>query len=590
VNRGQGLLGRLRQGGPQDEAVLEAQRTHAKNLKDPEFLAEALNRLGPGKQLTLHELWPATEIELPNGLRVTARSKKESGRFTKPLEPEVLEWLGSLQAGDVFYDIGANCGTLTLAAAAMHGDAIKIVAIEPGYANFESLARNLSHNGMLGYVTPLQVALLDRTRLEPINYYASTAAGTSLHAVGRPVDHEDNEFTPVETQMVPAFALDELIERLDLPAPTHVKVDVDGAEGPLLEGAVATLAGGTISELMIEIVDHDRAGTRLEQTRSFLERHGFGLVDTLAHNPGSTESFVADHLFRRSASAVPKAPAAQPTAPAPGPTEPAPEKPAPAARAWLPGGRLRAARNEAARHQRAAQRSRAKLERQSTELQALRTSYYLVGARKKLDLRELDGFSDIARSVIEAGRTGMSYDRLYTLWQAVEAAPDAPAIEIGAYKGGSARFIAEALQAHDRTPAFYVCDTFQGHAQTDAEVDTAHHETGKFEDISVESTMEYLSGYPALEMVVGDIAETAAGLPEQSYGLVHLDVDVYPTTAFCLRHFAPRLAPGALMVIDDYGYTTCPGVKQAADEFVAELPEFRLWHLLTGQALLSRRS
>jgi O-methyltransferase len=262
----------------------------------------------------------------------------------------------------------------------------------------------------------------------------------------------------------------------------------------------------------------------------------------------------------------------------------------------LRGGRLRTARNEAAARERAAHRARAKLERQTesmtrmkAELEAMRASYYLIGARKKLDLEALDGFSDIARSVMEDGRTGMSYDRLYTLWQAIEAAPpDAPAIEIGAYKGGSARFIADALKAHGRTPALYVCDTFSGHADTDAEIDTSHHEAGKFEDTSADAVAAYLSGYPTLELLVGDIAETSAQLPEQTYGLVHLDVDVYPTTVFCLRHFAPRLAPNAVMVIDDYGYITCPGVKRAADEFVAEFPEFRLWHLLTGQAVLSR--
>jgi len=261
-----------------------------------------------------------------------------------------------------------------------------------------------------------------------------------------------------------------------------------------------------------------------------------------------------------------------------------------------PVARLKAAREEAAKQERTAQRTLVKLERQQErlagvqgELDELRRSYHLSGVAKKLDLREMDGFSEIADEIVAAGRTGMNYDRLYTLWQAVRAAPpDTPAIEIGSYLGGSARFISEAFQAHGRTPRLYVCDTFAGHAETDQAIDTSHHDSGKFEGVSAEATAEYLSSYPALEIVVGDIVETSARLPDEPFGLVHLDVDVYPTTAFCLRFFAPRLADNALMVIDDYGYVTCPGVKQAADEFVAEFPEFRLWHLLTGQALLSR--
>jgi predicted O-methyltransferase YrrM len=261
---------------------------------------------------------------------------------------------------------------------------------------------------------------------------------------------------------------------------------------------------------------------------------------------------------------------------------------------------LRNARKEAAIQERAAQRALQKLAREREEfterlarakgeLDELRKSYHFSSAAKKLDLRKLPGFAEIAAPVVADGRTGMNYDRLHTLWQAVRAAPpDEPVIEIGTYLGGSARFISTALMAAGRTPRFYVCDTFAGHAHTDAEIDTSHHGAGKFENTTAAATAAYLEGYPALEMVVGDIVETSGQIPEDTFGLVHLDVDVYPTTDFCLRYFAPRLADGAIMIIDDYGFVTCPGVKRAADEFVAEFPEFRLWHLLTGQAMLTR--
>ncbi len=153
---------------------------------------------------------------------------------------------------------------------------------------------------MLGFVIPLQIALLDRTGLEPINYYKSTAAGTSLHSVGRAVDHEDKEFTPVETQVVPAYRLDDLLEVLKLPEPTHVKIDVDGTEGPLLQGATNTLARGSIRELLVEIVDHDREGTRLASVRGLLESHGYERAETFRHHEKDGSSFVADHLFRHS--------------------------------------------------------------------------------------------------------------------------------------------------------------------------------------------------------------------------------------------------------------------------------------------------
>ncbi|MGI9111671.1 MAG: TylF/MycF/NovP-related O-methyltransferase [Gaiellaceae bacterium] len=231
----------------------------------------------------------------------------------------------------------------------------------------------------------------------------------------------------------------------------------------------------------------------------------------------------------------------------------------------------------------------AERDRLAGEVAELGRSYYLSGARKKLDLRELPGFSQIACRIATEGRAGMHYDRLYTLWQAVRAAPDAAIVEIGVYRGGSAKFIAETLRQAGRTPRVYACDTFRGHASTDA-IDGGHHTLEKFLDTSSEEVGEYLSSYPNLELLVGDIEETSARLADERFGFVHVDVDVYGATSFCLRFFAPRLAPGAVIVVDDYGFVTCPGAKQAVDEFITENGGFRLFHLLTGQAILFRIS
>lgn len=294
------LLGRLqRRVGDAGHDVERVDAVTEVSATDVDQLVKALNSLSAKKQTAVYESWAGPEIKLADGVAVTVRSTKERRRFIRPVDDKVLEWFRGFDAGDVFYDVGANCGSLTLAAAGMHRGRISIVAIEPGFANFESLARNLSQNGMLGFVIPLQIALLDRTRLEPINYYRSTSAGTSLHAVGRPVDYEDNEFTPVETQVVAAYTLDDVIDALELPEPTYVKIDVDGSECPLLQGATKTLARGNIKELLVEIVDHDREGTRLASVRSLLASHGYEPAEISVHHKGDSASFVADHLFRR---------------------------------------------------------------------------------------------------------------------------------------------------------------------------------------------------------------------------------------------------------------------------------------------------
>jgi len=201
----------------------------------------------------------------------------------------------------------------------------------------------------------------------------------------------------------------------------------------------------------------------------------------------------------------------------------------------------------------------------------------------------LPDFAPIARRLMDEGRIGMHFDRLYTLWQAVTAAPDAPAVaEVGSYKGGSSKFIAETLRTLGRAPRFYVCDTFAGHARVDREIDGVSDDGG-FKDTSAESVAAYLAEYPNVQIVVGDIFESSARLAgETAFGFVHIDVDVYPPTAFCLDFFSTRLAPGAWMVVDDYGVVTCPGAQKAVDDFVRDHPTFSKVHLLTGQALVFR--
>jgi O-methyltransferase len=229
------------------------------------------------------------------------------------------------------------------------------------------------------------------------------------------------------------------------------------------------------------------------------------------------------------------------------------------------------------------------LERRHADLQA---SYYLSGWKKKVDIASVPGFGELAAQVKAEGQAGMNLDRLYTLWQAVQRAPEhAPIVEVGAYRGGSAKFIAEAFRWRGLTPAFFVCDTFRGHARIDEVLDLPRHKVGgKFLGTSSAQVAAYLAPHANVQLVVGDIMETApqALAAESRFGLVHVDVDVYPPTEFCLRYFAPRLAPGAWLVVDDYGFTTCPGAKKAVDDFIAGHPGFSMLHLLTGQAIVFR--
>ena len=223
--------------------------------------------------------------------------------------------------------------------------------------------------------------------------------------------------------------------------------------------------------------------------------------------------------------------------------------------------------------------------------QAREYEYYWREAFKRIDIRQVMPFGEVAARVIRDGRTYLNVDRLYTIWQAVGWLPSAAraVAEVGVYRGGSAWFIAEALRRAHREMPFYVCDSFQGHVEVDESLDGVHRPGVQFTRVKAEKVAKYLRSFPFIRLQVGDVRETAPVFESESaFGFVHIDVDVYPITRFCLEFFGPRMVPGGVMVMDDYGTTTCQGVTSAVDEFATANPGFRVLHLLTGQAVVTK--
>lgn len=219
--------------------------------------------------------------------------------------------------------------------------------------------------------------------------------------------------------------------------------------------------------------------------------------------------------------------------------------------------------------------------------------YYVSGFSKKLDVRDdwSAPFGEVADRILSSGGTLLGHDRLYTLWQAVRnvAHLGSPIVEVGVWRGGSTAFIAEAQGHFNKPGSIYSFDTFGGHPRVDPEKDPGHIANHPRSSVNLTDVKAYLGRYPVVRILAGDITETAAAIPDRPIAMMHLDVNIYPATRFCLDEFVPRLEPDGLIVVDDYGVTSCPGVKAAVDEFLAEDKTVVAMHLLTGQALLYRR-
>lgn len=57
------------------------------------------------------------------------------------------------------------------------------------------------------------------------------------------------------------------------------------------------------------------------------------------------------------------------------------------------------------------------------------------------------------------------------------------------------------------------------------------------------------------------------------FSFVHFDLDLYEPTIEGLKYFYPKINKGGVLIFDDYPFKTCPGVKDAVDEFFSDKSE-----------------
>ena len=248
----------------------------------------------------VEELKSGAHYQNENGLRFSLESVSEYKRAKKSRaqhEP-LVTWLASFGPNDVFFDVGANIGGLSLMAAQLQGGRVPIVAFEPAFDSYAALVRNVLINDLGSVVTPLHVALFDETGIRPF-YRSRLGAGSAFHAVGEALDDERRPFTPAAVERVLAYRLDDLVRDFGLPRPTRIKLDVDGFENKVMAGAVQVLSGGPC-EIYTELVETDAADAHARDATAFLQKLGYRLVQVTEHRAPGTFPRVFDGLFVRS--------------------------------------------------------------------------------------------------------------------------------------------------------------------------------------------------------------------------------------------------------------------------------------------------
>jgi FkbM family methyltransferase len=173
--------------------------------------------------------------------------------------------------GGTMLDIGANIGRTSIPRAVL-GDAQVVYAAEPEPGNYRCLVRNIVSNGLAGLVLPEQIAIGSEDGEVPL--VQSKYIGG--HAV-RPAAAEGPQTVRVRCRTLDRWVADLGVARESL---TFVKVDVQGWEAHVLQGATGLLAARHVAwQLEVDPPLLDEAGSSLGDLLALIERHFTHAID-----------------------------------------------------------------------------------------------------------------------------------------------------------------------------------------------------------------------------------------------------------------------------------------------------------------------
>lgn len=200
-------------------------------------------------------------------------------RFLQLPEPRLMEWVGGLQAlivpgegisralhasgmyepcsvavlhrvlhpGETFIDVGANVGLMSMLASRAVGPDGRVVSLEPSRREFSRLLGHLEHNS-LANVEAHRVALGNRNGTVDLRVAVASHGGMST--VEESFAYPSVREAYAET--VPIRRLDDVVADRAIHAVHVMKIDVEGSEWDVIDGARETLLRDRPS-LIVEI-------------------------------------------------------------------------------------------------------------------------------------------------------------------------------------------------------------------------------------------------------------------------------------------------------------------------------------------------
>ena len=177
-------------------------------------------------------------------------------------------------------------------------------------------------------------------------------------------------------------------------------------------------------------------------------------------------------------------------------------------------------------------------------------------AETMVGMRRLDNLQQCARTVLREGVPG-------------------DLVETGVWRGGCAILMRAVLEAYvDTERSVWLADSFEGlpapsPADYPQDAGDPHATFTSYLGVSLETVQTNFRRYGLLDdrvkFLTGWFRDTLPVAPVERIAVLRLDGDMYESTHLALTHLYPKLSPGGVLIVDDYG--ALPNCRLAVEDF-----------------------
>ncbi len=192
-------------------------------------------------------------------------------------EPETLEWIDSFDKDKkiIFWDIGANIGLYSIYNALKNRHS-ETISFEPSSSNLRVFTRNISINNLENNIKLFPIPLTNKQNSFLIMREGDFIEGGALNSFGENFNFEGKKFESKMKYNLYGTTINYLINNQILKVPNYIKIDVDGIEHLILEGADQFLSDSKIKSLSIEI--NENFNDQLNKVLDIMKKNGFKIL------------------------------------------------------------------------------------------------------------------------------------------------------------------------------------------------------------------------------------------------------------------------------------------------------------------------